>query len=405
MVSLTPEPKGGISNRMLMLQMIREEGPISRAEIARRLRLSRPTASRIVDTLEQAGLIARIGKSQRTGGRLGELYSFRGDAGYVLGLDLGTREARVAIAKLSGEIVSRTSRSLHLETRQSVLPQLNRLVMDAIKQFVGNVASILSIGVAVPGVVHFTPVRGYVNDAKIFLGLNDRPLQSELEQEFGVPVTIENDVNLAALGECQFGCAQGLQNVVYLFVGRGIGSGLILDGQLFRGSSQAAGEVGNMVIDRSNLYQNFGRRGSLESLAGIDQLITTARTSGYASPDVVCEQALAGDAQASAIISNMNEYLASAIINLVAVLDPEMVVLGGDLSELPHAETLFVQPLEQMVRKQLGNVSHVRLSQLLGDAALYGAIQAAIGTALNMAESSMSNGDEVLDTEPVGVED
>lgn len=380
----------GVSNRRLALQIIHEEGPISRAEIARRLHLSRPTASRIVDALEQAGLITAAGKSQPTGGRLGELYSLRDDAGFVLGLELGTREARVAIANLNGEIVSRTARSLLLETRQSVLPQLGTLVTDAIKHFSEVAASILSLGVAVPGVVHTKPVPGYVDAAKVFRGLNDRPLQNELETLFQVPVAMDNDVNLAAIGECQFGCAQGCRNVVYLFVGRGIGAGLVLDGNLFSGSSQAAGEVGNMIFGRSDLYQKPGPRGYLESLVSIDNLVDAARASGKpaASFEAFCEQAFSGEERANAAIQTMNEYLAVAIINLVAVVDPEMVVLGGDLAELPHAEELFVRPIAHLIRYHMSDTPQLRLSQLQGDAALYGAIEAAINAALNSEGST-----------------
>jgi predicted NBD/HSP70 family sugar kinase len=380
----------GVSNRRLALQIIREEGPISRAEIARRLHLSRPTASRIVDALEQAGLITAAGKSQPTGGRLGELYSLRDDAGFVLGLELGTREARVAIANLNGEIVSRTSRSLLLETRQSVLPQLSTLVIDAIHPFSEIAAPILSIGVAVPGVVHRKPVPGYVDAAKVFRGLNDRPLQSELEALFHAPVAMDNDVNLAAIGECQFGCAQGCRNVVYLFVGRGIGAGLVLEGNLFSGSSQAAGEVGNMIMSRANLYQKPGLRGYLESLVSIDQLVEAAQISGNSSASIeaFCEQAFSGEARANVAIHTMDEHLAVAIINLVAVVDPEMIVLGGDLAELPHAEELFVRPIEQLIRYHVSDIPQVRLSQLQGDAALYGAIEAAINAALNTEGST-----------------
>jgi predicted NBD/HSP70 family sugar kinase len=400
MVSLAPE-LSGVSNRRLTLHLIREKGPISRAEIARRLHLSRPTASRIVDALEQGGLIARTGKSKPTGGRLGELYRFRDDAGFVLGLELGTREARVAIATLNGEIMSRMSRKLMLETRQIVLPQLSLLVADAISHFAERLkspATILSIGVAVPGVVHLTPVPGYVDAAKIFLGLNDRPLRSELEHLFRVPVAMENDVNLAAIGECQFGCAQGHRNVVYLFVGRGIGAGIVSEGHLLRGSSQAAGEVGNMVIDRANLYQELGTCGCLESLASIDQLVVVSGSSGtdYESTEALCEQAFTGETQALDAIRTMNEYLAAAIINLVAVIDPEMVVLGGDLAELPHVEELFVPPIEQFIRRHVGDVPRLRLSQLQGDAALYGALQAAIDIVLNAAGKSDFNAEGML---------
>lgn len=390
MVSLTSEPQN-ISNRRLALQIIRAAGPLSRAEIARRLHLSRPTASRIIDTLEQAGFITRIGKSLPTGGRLGELYSFREDAGFVLALELGTREARIAIANLNGEIVTRAARILQLEARDSVLPQIRLFVNDTLAHFSEPSAKILSLGVAVPGIVHSTPDAGYIDGAKVFQGLNDRPLQKELEQLFHLPVAMENDVNLAAIGECQFGCAQGQKNVVYLFVGRGIGAGLILDEKLFRGNTEAAGEVGNMVVDRPHLYQTFGTRGCLEALASIDQIVTASKAAATSeetdtSVEAFCRQALAGEPHARATIHTIVEYLAVAMINLVAVIDPGIVVFGGDLSELPHAEELFVQPIAQLMKQHTGDNPQLRLSQLKGDASLYGAVQAAISEVLNTTQ-------------------
>jgi glucokinase len=383
----------GVSNRRLILQLIHEEGPISRAEIARRLKLSRPTVSRIVDALEQTNLIVCTGKSQPTGGRLGELYSFRDDAGFVLGLELGTREARVAIATLNGEIVRRASRTLSLETSHSVLPELHSLVTDAMSHFADQHATILSMGVAVPGVVHLAPDPGYVDAAKIFPGLNNRPLSDELQRLFGVPVAMDNDVNLAAIGECEFGCARTYRNIVYFFVGRGVGAGIVLDGNLFRGSAEAAGEVGNMIVDRASLYKEIGPRGYLESLVSIDQLLLAPHASGNAQEsslealEAFCERAFSGDQQALEALHTMNEYLAIAIINLTAVIDPEIVVLGGDLADLPHAGELFLQPVEQLIRRHVGSSLLLRLSQLQGDAALYGAMQAAIGIVFEAAGS------------------
>ncbi len=381
----------GVSNRRLILQLIHEEGPISRAEIARRLKLSRPTVSRIVDALEQTNLIVCTGKSQPTGGRLGELYSFRDDAGFVLGLQLGTREARVAIATLNGEIVRRASRTLSLNAPQSVLPELNSLIADAMSHFAGKQTTILSIGVAVPGVVHLSPDPGYVDAARIFSGLNNRPLSDKLHRLFGVPVAMDNDVNLAAIGECEFGCARAYRNIVYFFVGRGVGAGIVLDGNLFRGSAEAAGEVGNMIVDRASLYKEVGPRGYLESLVSIDQLLLASHASGNAQEsslealEALCERAFSADQQALEVMHTMNEYLAIAIINLAAVIDPEIVVLGGDLADLPHAEELFLQPVEQLIRRHVGDSLQLRLSQLQGDAALYGAMQAAIGIVFEAA--------------------
>lgn len=371
------------------MQLIHEEGPISRAEIARRLKLSRPTVSRIMDALEQANLIVCTGKSQPTGGRLGELYSFRDDTGFVLGLELGTREVRIAIATLNGDIVGRASRSLSLDTPATVLPELDSFVTGSLSHLMNQQATILSMGVAVPGVVHLTPNPGYVDAARVFPGLNNRPLRDELQRLFGVPVAMDNDVNLAAIGECEFGCAQAYRNSVYFFVGRGVGAGIVLDGNLFRGGAEAAGEVGNMIVDRASLYEKAGQRGYLESLISIDHLLSASSVSRnpYKSLETFCERAFTGDQQALEAIRAMNEYLAIAITNLVSVIDPEIVVLGGDLAELPHAAELFLQPVEQLIRHHVGDRLQLRLSQLQGDAALYGALQAAIGIVFDAAGS------------------
>lgn len=379
-----------VPNRIMALHMIRDEGPISRADIARRLNLSRPTASRIIDALTRDGLIACVGKSQPTGGRLGDLYTFRADAGVVLGLELGTRQARAAMATLGGDVVHRAARPLTMVTRRSVLPQLRDLVAEALDQAPEPPADILSIGVAVPGVVRLP--LGTVESSPVYTGLSDRPLRDEMERLFGVPVTMDNDVNFAALGEYQLGCARGRSNIAYLFVGRGIGAGLILNGQLFRGSADAAGEVGNMVVDRANLYERFGVAGCLEALAGIDRLAAAAHELGlpHDSTEDLCELAHGGDARACQAIHAMNEYVAVAALNLVTVVDPEIVVLGGDLAELPHAGELFARPIEGLMRRQLRRAPPVRLSQLQGDAALYGAVQAALGVALTAAGQASS---------------
>ena len=382
------------STRRQILQIVREERAVSRAEIARRLQLSRPTASRIVDTLEQDGLIAYTSKSAPTGGRLGELYSFREDAGVVLGLDLGTRVARAAIANLYGEILKRTSRSLSLEKSEDVLSQIDLLVQDMLKVCPEAANRILALGVAVPGVIHTTPVPGYVDAAKVFPGLNNRPLRDELEQMLGIPVAIDNDVNLATLGEYQSGCAQGMSDVTYLFVGRGIGAGLLIERKLVRGHLGGAGEAGNMVVDRVNLYHGFGGRGCLEAMASIDRLVAASQAAGTPLPsaEAVCERAVAGEQWACEAIHTMNEYLAATIINLVAITDPEIVVLGGDLSELPGANELFVKPIQQLIEQHTGCTSPVQLSQLQGDAALYGTLQSAIDRALDVIEQPALHG-------------
>ena len=135
-----------VPNRLKVLQLIRAEGPVSRAEIARRLDLSRPTASRIIDVLIHEGIIACVGKSQPTGGLLGDLYTFRLDAGVVLGLQLGTRHARAAVATLNGQILHRTARPLALEKRQTLSPQLDTFIKDALAYDRRKSATVLAVG-------------------------------------------------------------------------------------------------------------------------------------------------------------------------------------------------------------------------------------------------------------------
>ena len=345
-----------VPNRIKVLQLIRAAGPLSRADIARGLQLSRPTASRIVDELMLEGMIETVGKSQPTGGRLGDLYTFRLDAGVVLGLQLGTQDARAALATLSGEILCQTARPLALEKRRSVLPQLRGLIAQTLDSSQHEPKTVLAAGLAVPGVVNVS--TGMVQSApSVFPGLSDRPLMHELEQHLGVPVVMDNDVNFAALGEQHSGCAHGIRDIVFIFVGPGIGAGLILNGELLRGSSGAAGEIGHMVIDRESLYREHASFGSLESIAGIHYLLQAAQARGlpYETGAAVCEQAFAGNPRALQIVCELSEYLAAAVINTVSIIDPEVVVLGGDLAELPHAEELFVRPIEALI-----TLRHVR---------------------------------------------
>ncbi len=213
-------------------------------------------------------------------------------------------------------------------------------------------------------------------------------MQRELESAFQTRVIVDNDVNFAALSERRWGCAQGIATLAYLFVGRGIGAGLIVNGRLFRGSTDAAGEVGQMVIDRPNLYQRFAPEGCLESLAGIDRLADVAQSLGLTPPtaETLCEHAFAGDARALDAIQQIDEYLAAAIINMAAVLDPDMIVLGGELAEFPHAQELFVRPIERLARPHMVATCRVSLSVLPGRGVLRGAVQAALDWTLEEAE-------------------
>jgi len=241
-------------NRMAALEFIRVSGPVSRSEIAELLKISLPTATRIVDGLIADTLVRASSHKASSGGRKRELVEFNGDAHLVIGIDLGGTKIFGAVANLNGEILHET----YFNHKQSHSEESFAVLCESIQDLVAfaqrAALPIQGISIGVPGVSNSD--TGMVTLAPS-LDWNEFPLNARLTGRFPYPLVIENDVNLAALGEFWFGTEPGVENLVLIAIGTGIGAGVVNDGMIHTGAHFMAGEVGYLLPDPGCLHSSY----------------------------------------------------------------------------------------------------------------------------------------------------
>ena len=373
-------------NKSAVLELIREQGPMSRSEIARRLRLSPATITRIVNVLLENGLVLEGAPVLSRYGRRPILLEFNPRASLIIGVYVHQNMV-AALSDLNGEILER--RVLPSVAGEEGVERLIALIKELhqISKRIGP--PVRGVGIGAPSIVTFE--QGTVVWAPT-LGWRNLPLKCRLEQALGLPVFVENEVNLIALGESWRGAGRGVRNLICISLGAGIGAGIILNGQLYRGSHDAAGEVGYMIANQNCLGRVYDTYGCLESLAGSMSIVQRAATrlaegepsllmqqAGRDGPQLTAEMVLSAARQndylAQSALNETLDYLSIAIANLVCVLDPDRIVISGDLAEFGD---LFIEPIRSRLQGALPHMPDVVLSELKTDAAVLGALAIAL---------------------------
>jgi predicted NBD/HSP70 family sugar kinase len=370
-------------NRSAVLDLIREQSPIARSEIARQLNMSIPTVMRVIDDLFADDLVRWSGDSQVSGGRPRSLLEFNGHAYAIIGLDLGGVQLYGTLADLCGCIQDDICIPLESADPQASLEQVCGLVEDLLSRPRPPGQIVRGIGVGAPGVT--LSDQGIVTWAPS-LGWRDLPLRDILRQRFGLPVVVENDVNLAALGEYGFGAARGASSAVCIAIGTGIGSGIVIDGKIYRGYRQSAGEVGYLppaVAYLGRTYESFGALEGIASATGIRQRARQAlenRRGQVQSTDPSTEDVFAaacqGESWAQQLLDETVDYLSLAVAAVSAILDPQVIVLGGAILHAANGlvSDLLIAPILNRLEGVLPNRPNLVQSQLGARAAAMGAI-------------------------------
>jgi predicted NBD/HSP70 family sugar kinase len=382
-------------NEQLLLEHIRQRGPCSRAELARVSGLSKPTVSLALDNVEQAGLVRIAG--QRTGmpGRSARLYEIRPDAGLVLGLDIGHKYVRGAIADLSGEIRTRSSMPARASSVRGRVAELTGLA-DMLCEKVGVArAAVTQTVIGSPGV--YDPRR---NAMKLTGGLRgwDRPAAlAGLREAFGPSLVMENDVDAAALAERALGHGREVDNFAFVHIGTGVGMGLMLGGQLLRGAHGVAGEIAFLPLSGGSGAdeQEARRRGTLEAAASASGVVRAARRGGMRGPVSarrVFEAATAGDERAMAVVAEESRLVAKTICAIITVVDPDLIVLGGGIGRAPG----FAEAVSAELEAIAPVMPTIRVSALGTDAVVDGCLCAgtelAWGQVMNVRPPAPSAG-------------
>lgn len=318
------------NNEWLLLERLRLQGPASRAQLARDSGLSKPTVSSALAALERAGLVREAGTHAQSRGRVAVLYEPDPRAGHVLGIDIGRARLRTAVADLSGTIVARTDVPNRGRAATTVADAAVACAEQALADAALTATDIVHTAVGTPGVFdrHTDRVRYAVN----LPGWGRPGLIERMRARLGTPLSVHNDANLAALGEYAFGAGAGSRLFVYVLIGTGLGMGVVADGELFLGAHGAAGEIGYLPLDGVPASGTAPRRGMLEDAVSADAVVRAARALGMTGPLTakrVFDAARAGDRAARDAVRQEGERLALAVAAVSAVLDPDLVVLGG----------------------------------------------------------------------------
>ena len=366
-------------NRRRILDSVRHAGPADRAELARRTGLSRATISALVADCVASGTLLEEPADRAEGARGRTATRLRLDplAAAVVGVDFGHRHVRVAVADLNAETHAERSTDVDVDaSADDALDRATTLVRAVLDAAGVEPARVLAVGMGLPGPVD--PATETIRSSAILPGWHEAHPAAGLQRRLGLPVRVENDANLGALGEYRHGAGRGHDDMLYLKVSSGIGAGLVLDGGLYTGASGIAGEVGHITVEPWGPLCRCGNRGCLETLA-----TTTAIARGVEpvhGPDLPWPSLIAlareGDDTTLDAVRQAGALVGQVLAGLCTAVDPGVVVVGGDLG----ACRAFVDAARSTMRSGALRPQGLDLVPgLLGDRAeLLGAIDIAL---------------------------
>ena len=341
------------ANRARVMGALRERGALSRAALVE-TGLSRSTVASVVDELLAAGTVVEVvpDKDARRTGRPPTLVGLSGSLGVAVGVEIANGIIRAALSNTAQELLAHDSVPMDDHTPPEAALKTAATLVD---QMLGRAGigrdRVLGVGVAVPGPIQRrTGVNGRATTLKPWVSVNPRLAAQEVLQ---LPLLVDNDANFAALAELTWGAARGLRDVAYIYTASGIGAGLVLNGGLYLGANGTAGELGHTTIDENGLVCECGGRGCLNTLANADAITQNLwRSHGdrLSIADVI-KLARVGDAGCRRVLADAGRHIGLAAANMYNLLDPELIVLGGNLA--PAGEILLGPLRESMARRAI----------------------------------------------------
>ncbi len=376
-----------------VLNLVWERREISRAEIARDSGRSRSTISDVVGRLLGTELVAEVGSGESRGGRRPILVGFQDQAGVILGVDVGATHISVILTDLRGRTLAWRERAhaVHSDPKgaETIITALGEACLA---EWNGERSRLMGIGVAVPSPVDPGSPDRVIE--RVLPAWRGHGLLDRLDTVFGVPVFVDNDANLGAVAERWWGEAVGIDDFVYLKVATGVGAGLMIGGEIHRGATGVAGEIGHMAIDPGGPECVCGNSGCLATLVGTRQLVDRARdlldhfpNSALAGGDLdiraIEDAALRDDPLALQVVNEAAVRLGIVVAGVLNLLNPGAVIIGGSLA---RAGTRLVKPLREAVATRTlvdsAAASEIRTSELGERAVALGAATHVLVTAL-----------------------
>lgn len=374
-------------NKSLILNIIREEGEISRAEIAKRTKLTPPTVTNLVGELMKEGIVLEGQSGPSNGGRRPIMLYINKSRYYVVGVDVGLDSIRYVITDLEANIISKKEKVLPPNINGEMLTEaISDNIRLLLYEFGMNREKILGIGVGMPGKIDYK--TGVCISAEV-LGIQNIPLKERLEETLQIPVVVENDVRVTALGEKWFGNGRDVSNLVCINVGHVVDAGIILNDVMF-GESCNAGAIGHTLIDINGSNCTCGRRGCLQEVvshngikhavkeqlkAGRETIIRDAieGDENKINGRLVCEAVKEGDQVAIEVVNKVGMYLGIAIANLVDIINPQRIILSGGISKIDGILEAVRKVLDERGLSEEPKDNQVVLAHLKDNATVLGA--------------------------------
>ncbi|MCJ8007569.1 ROK family transcriptional regulator [Lederbergia wuyishanensis] len=372
-------------NRTIILNKIRTDGPISRAQIAKETKLTPPTVSSLVSELIEKELVIESEQGESIGGRKPTLLVINSDRFYIIGLDVGAKKIRAILIDLSGKTIDKT---------QTLIPKpiSNEDLLTLIKRTINHLTSnhdtieVIGIGVGMHGAVDVETGSSLFAPG---LNLRDIPIKKELEAEYDVPVKVDNDVRAMAFGEYWFMEEKKDESIVTVNIGIGVGAGIVLNGKIFHGKYDLAGEIGHMTVDLKGNLCSCGNIGCWQTLISGPAIGEAARNQLERYPEslllnmvegdvqkiegkTVYEAAVAGDALSKEILEGTGVYIGIGLTNLIHMLNPSKIIIGGGVANASP----FILPIIKETISERGLTRQAKATPI------YCSNQGAYGTAI-----------------------
>ncbi|WP_438938483.1 ROK family protein [Amycolatopsis orientalis] len=370
-------------NQRAVLDLLRRSGPATRPQVAKDTGLSKPTVSQALLALEAAGLARATGHTSTGTGRSAVLYEADPTAGYVLGVDIGREHLRVAVSDLGHTVVARRDERNTSRSGTALVSAVGALAAATVREAGLSQADIVVRVLGSPGVAD--PAKRCFRHAPNLPGWGKAGLLDELEAVLGPDLMVENDANLTAVGEWERGAARGASVFGCITIGTGVGMGVMVNGEVFRGATGAAGEIGYLPYGQSHAGSDGEDappvRGHLEEATAAQSVVRGARELGLGtakSAREVFRLARDGDELALRAVEAEADRLAYTVASVAAVIDPELIVLGGGIGT---AADLLLDPIDRALRSFTPLVPSVVQGELGDDGVLTGAISVGLRAA------------------------
>jgi predicted NBD/HSP70 family sugar kinase len=341
------------ANRARVVRALRERGAQSRRTLAE-IGLSRSTVTSVVEELIDAGTVTEVAGSRdaRGTGRPPTLVGLKGTLGVAVGVEVANGVVRAAVCNTAQELLLHDSVPMDDHTPpEATLKTVGALVGHMLDRLGLARGDVLGVGVAMPGPIQRrSGLNGRATTLKPWVNVNPHAAAAEVLR---MPLVVGNDANFAALAEITWGAARGLRDVAYVYTASGIGAGFILNGALYVGANGTAGELGHTTIDENGLVCECGGRGCLNTLANADSICQKLWRSHHDRLSIgdVIKLAQTGDVGCRRVIADAGRHIGLAAANMYNLLDPELIVLGGNLA--PAGEILLGPLRESMARRAI----------------------------------------------------